>query len=94
MLGISLLDLTLLVSAAVALALIGLLVYRAAIASCDESDLFLNRTEAAQLAHLDEVRRISRLDLIIKEFALAFGVFVILLLAIWVHRGLYGPIVL
>ena len=92
MVGVSLFTLLLLVWAALTVVLVGLWIYRAIIGMQEEDQIFLDRAEAAlEQNQIETLRRINRLDPILKGFAIASGGLLLILGAVWVYQGLYSP---
>jgi len=72
-----------------------LLIYRATIGSHEEQHLSLTAVEqSSEQALLQSAQRINRVDFLIKNFAIASGVLLLLVGAVWFRRGLYGPMIL
>ena len=94
MMGVSLFSLMLAVWGGLTVLLIGLLIYRALVGIHEEDQTFLDRAEAALEQEQVEVQqRIRRLDPIIKWLAIASGTLILILVGVWLYRGLYGPVV-
>ncbi|OFW33813.1 MAG: hypothetical protein A3J28_09875 [Acidobacteria bacterium RIFCSPLOWO2_12_FULL_60_22] len=88
--GVSLFTLLLLVWAALTVVLVGLWIYRAIIGMQEEDQIFLDRAEAAlEQNQIETLRRINRLDPILKGFAIASGGLLLILGAVWLYQGLY-----
>jgi len=95
MLGFSLFTLLLFVWAALTVVLVGVWIYRAIIGMHEEDQLFLDRAEAAlEQNQIETLQRINRLDPILKGLAIASGGLLLILGAVWLYRGLYGPVML
>ena len=89
----TLLTTLLVIWAAITVILILLVIYRAILGSHEEDQLFLDRAEAAlEQNQLDTVRQINRLDPVMKLLAIASGALILIIAAVWVYRGLYGPV--
>ncbi len=72
--------------------LVGLFIYRAVIGLHEEDQLFLDQAEAALEQEQQEVlRKINRLDPIIKGLAIASVSLILILGGIWIYRGLTSP---
>ena len=90
--GVSLFTLLLLVWAALTVVLVGLWIYRAIIGMQEEDQIFLDRAEAAlEQNQIETLRRINRLDPILKVLAIDSGGLLLILGAVWVYQGLYSP---
>ena len=75
--------------------LVVLLIYRALIGLHEEDQIFLDRAEAAlEQEQVDVLRKIRRIDPIIKGLAIASGSLLVILIGVWIYRGLYAPAVL
>jgi len=75
--------------------LVVLLIYRALIGLHEEDQIFLDRAEAAlEQEQVEVLRKIRRIDPIVKGLAIASGSLIVILIAIWIYRGLYAPVVL
>ena len=93
MLEVSLFTLMLAVWGGLTVLLIGLLIYRALIGIHEEDQIFLGRAEAAmEQEQVNVLRRINRIDPIIRWLAIASGCLILILAGVWVYRGLYGPV--
>ena len=91
MLGVSLFTLTFFIWAGLTVVLLALLIYRAIVGIHEEDQIFLDRAEAAlEQEQVEVLRRIGRLDPIIKGLAIASGSLIVILVGIWLYRGLYG----
>ena len=91
MLGVSLFTLTFFIWAGITVVLLALLIYRAIVGIHEEDQIFLDRAEAAlEQEQVEVLRRIGRLDPIIKGLAIASGTLIVILVGIWLYRGLYG----
>ena len=92
MLGVSLFTLTFFIWAGITVVLLALLIYRAIVGIHEEDQLFLDRAEAAlEQEQVEVLRRIGRLDPIIKGLAIVSGSLILILAGIWLYRGLFGP---
>ena len=75
--------------------LVVLLIYRALLGLHEEDQIFLDRAEAAlEQEQVEVLRKIRRIDPIVKGLAIASGSLIVILIAIWIYRGLYAPVVL
>jgi len=75
--------------------LVVLLIYRALVGLHEEDQIFLDRAEAAlEQEQVEVLRKIRRIDPIVKGLAIASGSLIVILIAIWIYRGLYAPVVL
>jgi hypothetical protein len=93
--GVSLFNLLLYGWAGLTVVLIALVIYRALVGIHEEDQIFLDRAEAAlEREQLEVVRKINRIDPIIKSLAIASGSLVLVLIGIWIYRGLNAPAVL
>jgi len=73
--------------------LIGLVVYRAILGSHGETQVFLDRAEAAfEKEQVDITRRINRLDPVIRWVGILSGGLLLFLTCWWIYQGLYGPV--
>ena len=72
--------------------LLGLVIYRTVVGFHEENQIFLDRAEAA-LAQEQVVtlKRINSLDRYIKGIGLVSGVLLLVMAAIWLYVGFYGP---
>jgi hypothetical protein len=77
---------------AVTAVLLALVIYRTVVGFHEESQIFLDRAEAA-LAQEQVVtlKRINSLDHYIKGIGLLSGVLLLVMAAIWLYVGFYGP---
>ena len=77
---------------AVTAVLLALVIYRTVVGFHEESQIFLDRAEAA-LAQEQVVtlKRITSLDHYIKGIGLLSGVLLLVMAAIWLYVGFYGP---
>ena len=74
---------------ALTVVLLGLFIHRSILGFHEDNQLFLDRAEAAlEQQQIEVVRRINRLDPIIKGFALGSGSLLLIIAAIWVYQGL------
>ena len=74
--------------------LIGLLIYRSILGTHEEDQLFLDRAEAAlEREQVEVIRRINKLDPVIRWMGIASGGLLLFLAGWWIYRGLYGPVV-
>jgi hypothetical protein len=86
------LTMMLFVWAALACVLIGLVIYRSILGNHEEDQLYLDRAEAAlEREQMEVVRRINRVDPIIRWFAIAMGGLLMLIAAWWIYGGLSAP---
>ncbi|HWP84333.1 MAG TPA: hypothetical protein VNN17_04045 [Terriglobia bacterium] len=70
--------------------LVCLIIYRAILGVHEEDQLFLDRAEAALERENQEVlKRINRLDPIIRWVAIVSGTLFLIIGGIWLYRGLY-----
>lgn len=93
--GVSLFTLTLYGWAGLTVVLVVLVIYRALVGIHEEDQIFLDRAEAAlEQEQLEVVRKINRIDPIIKGLAIASGSLLVILVGVWIYRGLYAPVVL
>lgn len=75
-----------------AAALAGLLIYRTLLSMHEENQIFLDPAEAAlERQSLQTTQKISRLDPIIKGVAVVSIALFLVIAALWIYRGLYGP---
>ena len=75
--------------------LVVLLIYRALIGLHEEDQIFLDRAEAAlEQEQVEVLRKIRRIDPIVKGLAIASGSLLVILIGVWIYRGLYAPVVL
>lgn len=89
----SLFTLTFFIWAGLTVVLLALLIYRAIVGIHEEDQIFLDRAEAAlEQENLKVVQRIARLDPIIKGLAIASGSLLVILVGVWLYRGLYGQV--
>jgi hypothetical protein len=73
--------------------LTGLIIYRSILGSHEEDQIFLSRGEAAlENEQADVVRRINRLDPVIRWLGISTGVLLLLLGCWWLYRGLFGAV--
>ena len=92
MVGVSLISTLLGIWGIVTVVLIGLVIYRATVGIHEEDQLFLDRAETAlESDQLKTLARIRSLDPIIKGLAIASGCLLLVIAAVWLYRGLYGP---
>jgi len=95
MFGVSLLTTLLIVWGVLTVALIGLLIYRAMIGLHEEDQIFLDQAGAAlEKEQVETLAHINRLDPFVKGLAIASGGLLLIIAAVWVYRGLYGPMML
>ena len=72
--------------------LIGLMIYRGILGNHEEDQLFLDRAEAAlEQQQVDVVRRINRIDPVIRWVGVASGGLLLLIGGWWLYRGLFIP---
>ena len=89
--GVSLFTLLLVVWAALTVVLVGVWIYRAIIGMHEEDQIFLDRAEAAlEQNQIETLRRINRIDPILKGLAIASGGLLLVLGAVWLYQGLYA----
>ena len=70
--------------------LFGLIVYRVFLGNCEEDQLFLDRAEAAlEREQLNVMKKIERVDPIIRWFSVASGVLLLVLGSWWIYQGLF-----
>ena len=75
--------------------LVVLLIYRALVGLHEEDQIFLDRAEAAlEQEQVEVLRKIRRIDPIVKGLAIASGSLILILVGVWIYRGLYAPVVL
>ena len=75
--------------------LVVLLIYRALLGLHEEDQIFLDRAEAAlEQEQVEVLRKIRRIDPIVKGLAIASGSLLVILIGVWIYRGLYAPVVL
>jgi len=95
MLGVSLLSTLLVIWGIITVALIVVVIYRSVVGIHEENQIFLDRAEAAlEKEQVETLTRIKRLDPILKGLAIASGGLLLLIAAVWVYRGLYGPMMM
>ena len=95
MMGSSLISTLLVIWGIITVALIGLVIYRAVVGIHEEDQLFLDRAETAlEKDQLETLARIKVLDPILKVLAIASGGLLLVIAAVWLYRGLYGPMVM
>lgn len=71
--------------------LIGLIIYRAILGTHEEVQVFLDRAEAAlENEQIEVLKRINRLDPVIRWFGIASGGLLLIMTAWWIYQGLYG----
>jgi hypothetical protein len=71
--------------------LMGLVIYRAILGNHEEDQLFLDRAEAAlEQEQLEVVRRINRVDPVIRWLGIAAGGLLVLIFAWWILKGFFG----
>ncbi len=88
MMGLSLLMTLLVVWGALTAVLFALLIHRNILGFREEDQLFLTRAETAlEQQQVEVLRRINRLDTIIKRFALVSGGLLLLIISISAYRG-------
>jgi hypothetical protein len=72
--------------------LVCLMIYRTILGNREEDQLFLDRAEAALERDNEEVlKRINRLDPIIRWLAIASGALLLVIGCVWFYRGLFMP---
>ncbi|MBI4442769.1 MAG: hypothetical protein HY649_05275 [Acidobacteria bacterium] len=92
MLGVSLLSTLLVIWGIITVALVVVVIYRAVVGIHEEDQLFLDRAEAAmEREQVETLARIRVLDPILKVLAIASGGLLLVIAAVWLYRGLYGP---
>jgi hypothetical protein len=70
--------------------LLCLMIYRTVLGNHEEDQLFLGKAEAAmERENTEVVRRIDRIDPIIRWFAIVSGTLLLIIGAIWFYRGLF-----
>ncbi len=71
--------------------LMGLVIYRSILGNREEDQIFLDQAEAAlEREQLEVVRRINRLDPVIRRLGIAAGGLLVLIFAWWMYNGLFG----
>jgi hypothetical protein len=77
---------------AVTAVLLALVIYRTVVGFHEENQIFIDRAEAA-LAQEQVVtlKRINSLDRYIKGFGLVSGLLLLIMAAVWLYQGFYGP---
>ena len=94
MLGDSLLSTLLVVWVGFTVVLIGLVIYRALVTIHEEDQLFLDRAEAAlEREQAQTLARIKHLDPFVKGLTIVSGALILIIAAVWLYRGLYGPMI-
>jgi len=72
--------------------MLALVIYRAVIGIHEENQLFLDRAEAAlEQEQVATLKRIKAIEGFIKLLGIASGALFLVVAAIWVYQGLYGP---
>ena len=95
MLGVSLLSTLLVIWGIITVALIVVVIYRSVVGIHEENQIFLDRAEAAlEKEQVETLTRIRRLDPILKGLAIASGGLLLVIAAVWLYRGLYGPMMM
>ena len=85
----SLLMIMVIIWGALAVVLVGLIIYRAVIGIHEEDQIFLDQVEAAlEKEQVEILQRINRLDPIIKGFAIATGALLLIIATVWVYQAL------
>jgi len=70
--------------------LICLVIYRSILGNREEDQIFLDQAEAALERENEEIlRRINRIDPIIRWVAIASGALLLIIGSIWFYRGLF-----
>jgi len=73
--------------------LTGLIIYRSILGSHEEDQLFLSRGEAAlEREQVEVLRKINRLDPVIRWLVIATGLLLLFVGGWWIYRGLYEPV--
>ena len=71
----------------------GLLIYRSILGNHEADQIFLDRAEAAlEQEQIDVVRRINRIDPLIRWVGVAVGVLLLFPGGLWLYRGIATPI--
>ena len=74
--------------------LTGLIIYRSILGSHEGDQLFLSQGEAAlEREQVEVLRKINRLDPVIRWLAIVTGALLFFVGAWWIYRGLYDPAV-
>ena len=95
MLGVSLLSTLLMIWGIITVALIVVVIYRSVVGIHEEDQLFLDRAESAmEKEQVETLARIHLVDPILKGLAIASGGLLLVIAAVWLYRGLYGPTIL
>jgi hypothetical protein len=93
--GVSLFAMTLYFWAGLTAVLLVLLLYRTLIGMHEENQIFLDRAEAAlEQEQLDVMRKLKRIDPILKGLAILSGSLILILGIIWLYRSLSAAAVL
>jgi len=70
--------------------LVCLMIYRSILGNHEEDQLFLDQAEAALERENEEVlKRISRIDPVIRGMAIASGALLLVIGGVWFYRGLF-----
>ena len=78
----------------VTVALIGLLIYRGILGNHEGDQLFLDRAEAAlEQEQVEVIRRINRIDPIIRWVGAASAALILAIGGLWLYRGLTVPVI-
>ena len=88
----SLMTLVVVVWASCTAFLTGLMVYRAAFTAHSEKTLSLMAGSTVDV--IQRVRKLNRVDSVIRNLAITVGVLLLIVGAVWFRRGLYGPMIL
>ena len=71
--------------------LMGLVIYRSILGNREEDQIFLDQAEAAlEKEQIEVVRRINRVDPVIRWLGIAAGGLLVLIFAWWMYNGLFG----
>ena len=77
---------------AVTAVLLALVIYRTVVGFHEESQIFIDRAEAALAQEqIVTLKRINALDRYIKGIGLLSGLLLVVMAAIWIYQGFYGP---
>jgi hypothetical protein len=76
---------------AVTVILVALSIHRSILVMREEDTIFLSEVESQTAAHYAGIlRRLLRLEFVLKIFTFASGGLMLLIAALWVYQGLYG----
>ncbi len=76
---------------AITVVLIALVIYRSVVGIHEQDSVMLSRAEAAlQKEHQEVLRRITRVDQLIKVASALSGVLLLIMAGIWLYQGFYG----